>query len=307
MITSFISHEDCALHDMGPWHPENPMRLKAIIDQLEMSGLMNQLTQYKACPVTDEQLYRAHPKAHIHALQLSLPEQGFTTLEEETLLGPRSLEAAAYAAGAVVQGIDQVFKNQANNAFCAVRPPGHHAERVESMGFCFYNNVAVGALHALEVYKLDRVAIVDFDVHHGNGTVDIFQNDPRVMVCSSFQHPFYPWRYASSKWENIINTPLDAHSGSLAFRRTIEADWLPALQKFKPQLILVSAGFDAHREDPMGELNLEDDDFHWVTRLLMDQAKSHCDGRLVSVLEGGYDLSALARSSHRHIEALQGL
>lgn len=307
MITSFITHEGCALHDMGPWHPESPMRLNAIIEQLKLSGLMDQLTQYKAYPVTEEQLYRAHPQAHIRSLQLSLPEQGFTTIEDETLLGPRSLEAAAYAAGAVVNGVDQVFNQQASNVFCAVRPPGHHAERVESMGFCFYNNVAVGALHALEHHKLDRVAIVDFDVHHGNGTVDIFQNDPRVMVCSSFQHPFYPWRYADSEREHIINTPLDAHSGSLEFRRAIEASWLPALQKFKPQLILVSAGFDAHREDPMGELNLEYDDFHWITNLLMDQAKSHASGRLVSVLEGGYDLNALARSAHRHIEALQGL
>lgn len=307
MITSFITHEDCALHDMGPWHPENPMRLNAIIEQLKLSGLMNQLMQYKARPVTTEQLQRVHPKAHLRSLELSLPETGFTTLEEETLLGPRSLEAAAYAAGAVVRGVNQVFRNQADNVFCAVRPPGHHAEKVESMGFCFYNNVAVGALHALETYGLERVAIFDFDVHHGNGTVDIFQNDPRVLVCSSFQHPFYPWRYAESEWENIVNTPLAAHSGGLEFRRAIEASWLPAIQKFKPQLILVSAGFDGHREDPMGELNLDDDDFHWVTSFLMDQARSFCAGKLVSVLEGGYNLNSLARSVHRHLEALQAI
>lgn len=307
MITSFITHQDCGLHDMGPWHPESPLRLNAIIDQLKLSGLMNQLMQYKARPVTEEQLHRAHPKAHIRSLQLSLPQEGFTALEDETLLGPRSLDAAAVAAGAVVRGVDQIFRNQADNVFCAVRPPGHHAERVESMGFCFYNNVAVGALHALEHYGLDRVAIVDFDVHHGNGTVDVFRNDPRVMVCSSFQHPFYPWRYADSEWDHIINTPLDAHTGSFDFRKAIESSWLPALQKFRPQLLLISAGFDAHREDPMGELNLEDDDYHWITNLLMDVSKTYCNGHLVSVLEGGYDLSSLARSVHRHIEALQGI
>ncbi|WP_416886831.1 histone deacetylase family protein [Marinospirillum sp.] len=307
MITSFITHPDCALHDMGPWHPENPLRLNAIVDQLMLSGLMNQLLQYKAKPVTEEQLCRVHPRAHLRSLELSLPQEGFTAIEDETLLAPRSLEAAAIAAGAVIKGVDQIFKNQADNVFCAVRPPGHHAEKVESMGFCFYNNVAVGALHALEVYGLERVAIVDFDVHHGNGTVDIFRNDPRVLVCSSFQHPFYPWRYADLNADHIINTPLDAHTASLAFRKQIEASWLPALQKFKPQLILVSAGFDAHREDPMGELDLEDDDYYWITQLLMDQAQAHSGGRLVSVLEGGYELAPLARSVHRHIEALQGL
>lgn len=307
MITSFITHEDCALHDMGPWHPENPMRINAIIDQLKLSGLMNQLMQYKARPVTEEQLYRVHPKAHVRSLELSLPETGFTAIEEETLLCPRSLEAASYAAGAVVRGVNQVFRNQADNVFCAIRPPGHHAEKVESLGFCFYNNAAIGALHAIEEYGLERVAIFDFDVHHANGTVDIFRDDPRVMVCSSFQHPFYPWRYAELEGDNLINTPLDAHSGSLEFRRAIENSWLPAIQNFKPQLVIISAGFDAHREDEMGELNLEDDDYHWVTNFLMEQAQSFCDGKVVSVLEGGYNLNSLARSVHRHIEALQNL
>lgn len=305
MITSFISHEDCALHDMGPWHPENPMRLNAIIEQLKLSGLMNQLMQYKARPVTPEQLYRVHPQAHVRSLELSVPETGFTTIEEETLLGPRSLEAASYAAGAVIRGANQLFRNQADNVFCAVRPPGHHAERVESLGFCFYNNAAIGAMHALEEYNLDRVAIFDFDVHHANGTVDIFQDDPRVMVCSSFQHPFYPWRYADLEREHIINTPLDAHSGSYEFRKAIESSWLPAIQNFKPQLVIISAGFDAHREDPMGELNLEDDDYYWITNMLMDQARIYSNNKVLSVLEGGYDLNSLARSVHRHIEALQ--
>lgn len=307
MITSFITHKDCALHDMGPWHPENPQRLNAIIDQLKLSGLMNQLMQYTARPVTEEQLQRVHPRAHLRSLQLSVPQEGFTAIEDETLLTPHTLDAASVAAGAVIRGVDQIFKNQADNVFCAVRPPGHHAERVESMGFCFYNNVAVGAMHAIEQYGLQRVAILDFDVHHGNGTVDVFRNDPRVLVCSSFQHPFYPWRYADHQGDNIINTPLEARTGSLTFRKAIEASWLPALQHFKPELLLISAGFDGHREDPMGELNLEDDDYHWITQLLMDVARTHCNGRVVSVLEGGYDLSALARSAHRHIEALQGL
>lgn len=307
MITSFITHPDCALHDMGPWHPENPHRLTAIIDRLRLTGLMQELMQYKARPITDEQLFRVHPKAHIRSLQLSLPEQGFTPLEDETLLGPQSLDAASVAAGAAIRAVDQVMKNQTDNVFCAVRPPGHHAERVESMGFCFYNNAAIAAVHAIETFGLERVAILDFDVHQGNGTVDIFHDDPRVLVCSTFQHPFYPWRYAESQWDNIINCPLAAGDGSQQFRKLVEQRWLTALDSFKPQLIIASAGFDAHREDPMGELNLEDDDYYWVTQLLMDVARRHCNGHLVSILEGGYELSSLSRSVHRHIEALVGL
>ncbi|SEI60962.1 Acetoin utilization deacetylase AcuC [Allopseudospirillum japonicum] len=307
MITSFISHQDCTLHNMGPWHPESPHRLTAIDERLRRSGLMQELLQYKARPVTPEQLFRVHPKAHVRSLELSVPEDGVVAIEDETLLCPHSLEAATMAAGAVIRGTEQVLKNQADNVFCAVRPPGHHAERVESMGFCFYNNVAVGVEHAIQNFGVQRVAVLDFDVHHANGTVDIFKGREDVLVCSSFQHPFYPWRYADSEWDNILNTPLDAGAGGLDFRRAIEAQWLPALQMHRPDIIFISAGFDAHQEDPMGELNLLEDDYYWITQLICDVAKTYSQGRVVSVLEGGYELDALARSVEKHVQALAGL
>lgn len=307
MITSFISHQDCALHNMGPWHPESPHRLTAIDERLRRSGLMQELLQYKARPVTPEQLFRVHPKAHVRSLELSVPEDGVVAIEDETLLCPHSLEAATMAAGAVIRGTEQVLKNQADNVFCAVRPPGHHAERVESMGFCFYNNVAVGVEHAIQNFGVQRVAVLDFDVHHANGTVDIFKGREDVLVRSSFQHPFYPWRYADSEWDNILNTPLDAGASGLDFRRAIEAQWLPALQMHRPDIIFISAGFDAHQEDPMGELNLLEDDYYWITQLICDVAKTYSQGRVVSVLEGGYELDALARSVEKHVQALAGL
>lgn len=309
MITSYISHSECMLHDMGPWHPESPHRISSINQQLERSGLAQELMHYNARAVTEEQVYRVHPQAHVRSLELSQPDEGemLVEIDDDTLIGPRTMHAASLAAGAVVRATEQILKNQADNVFCAVRPPGHHAERVESMGFCFLNNVAIGVEHARQNFGIKRVAIVDFDVHQGNGTVDIFKNDPDVLVCSSFQHPFFPWRFADSEWDNIVNTPLNAGCNSLEFRKKVEESWLPALQIHRPEMIFISAGFDAHKDDPMGETNLTEEDFYWVTKLLMDVAGTYCNNRIVSVLEGGYNLSSLAHSAHKHIEALKGL
>jgi len=307
MITSFISHPHCDLHHMGPEHPESPQRLEAIRARLALGGLLQQTMQSEARPASEEELARVHPLRHLRALDKCVPESGIVTLDSDTLMNPASLDAARVAAGAVIRGVDQVYRGQADNVFCAVRPPGHHAEGTDAMGFCFYNNVAVGAAHARERYGARRIAILDFDVHQCNGTIDIFKNDPDVLICTSFQFPFYPWRYLRSEWQNVVNTPLEAGTDSTTFRQAIEDDWLPALHGFKPDLVLVSAGFDAHREDPMADLCLEDEDFYWVTRLALDIAALYADNRLVSVLEGGYNLKSLARSTEAHVKALLDL
>lgn len=307
MITSFISHPHCDLHHMGPEHPESPQRLEAIRARLALSGLLQQTMQSEARPASEEELARVHPLRHLRALDKCVPESGIVTLDSDTLMNPASLDAARVAAGAVIRGVDHVYRGQADNVFCAVRPPGHHAEGTDAMGFCFYNNVAVGAAHARERYGARRIAILDFDVHQCNGTIDIFKNDPDVLICTSFQFPFYPWRYLRSEWQNVVNTPLEAGTDSTTFRQAIEDDWLPALHGFKPDLVLVSAGFDAHREDPIADLCLEDEDFYWVTRLALDIAALYADNRLVSVLEGGYNLKSLARSTEAHVKALLDL
>ncbi len=307
MITAFISHPDCDLHHMGPEHPESPLRLEAIRARLALSGLLQQTMQSEARPASEEELARVHPLRHLRALDKCLPATGIVTLDSDTLMNPDSLSAARVAAGAVIRGVDQVYRGQADNVFCAVRPPGHHAEATDAMGFCFYNNVAVGAAHARARHGVRRIAILDFDVHQCNGTIDIFKDDPDILICTSFQYPFYPWRYLRSEWQNVVNTPLEAGTDSAAFRKAIEDDWLPALHAFKPELVLVSAGFDAHREDPLAELCLEDEDYYWITRLALDIAALYADNRLVSVLEGGYDLDSLGRSVEAHVKALLGL
>ncbi len=307
MITAFISHPDCDLHHMGPEHPESPLRLEAIRTRLALSGLLQQTMQSEARPASEEELARVHPLRHLRALDKCVPATGIVTLDSDTLMNPDSLSAARVAAGAVIRGVDQVYRGQADNVFCAVRPPGHHAEATDAMGFCFYNNVAVGAAHARARHGVRRIAILDFDVHQCNGTIDIFKDDPDILICTSFQYPFYPWRYLRSEWQNVVNTPLEAGTDSAAFRKAIEDDWLPALHAFKPELVLVSAGFDAHREDPLAELCLEDEDYYWITRLALDIAALYADNRLVSVLEGGYDLDSLGRSVEAHVKALLGL
>lgn len=307
MITAYITHPRCMDHHMGPQHPESPLRLEAIRARLALAGVLQQTMQSEAKPATDEQLLRVHPARHLHALDKCVPDAGLVTIDDgDTLMNPHSLDAARVAAGAVVRGVDQVFRHQADNVFCAVRPPGHHAEASDAMGFCFYNNVAVGAAHAREQYAARRIAILDFDVHQCNGTIDIFKDDRDVLICTSFQYPFYPWRYLRSEHHNVVNTPLEAGCDSAAFRKAIEDDWLPALHAFKPDLVLLSAGFDAHRDDPMAELNLDEADYHWITRMAMEIAALYADNRLVSVLEGGYNTEALGRCAEAHVKALLG-
>lgn len=302
--SALITHEDCCLHDMGSYHPESPARLTAIREYLDGSGLLKELSVLQAQPALIEQIERVHPHQHVARIRAAGPEEGLVSIDPDTSLCPHSIRAADLAAGAIVQAVDGVCDKRFQNAFCAVRPPGHHAEQAISMGFCLFNNIAIGVRHAQAERGLTRIAVLDFDVHHGNGTVDIFKDDPSVMVCSSFQHPFYPGRYADIERPNIINTPLAAGTGGEQFRQAIERDWLPALERHQPEMIFVSAGFDAHRDDPLGGLNLVEDDYAWITRLIVKAARQYADGKLVSILEGGYDLDALAQSVYEHLGEL---
>lgn len=307
MQTAYISHSLCFRHDLGAHHPESAARLHAIEDQLIASGIMDYLQRHDAPAVTREQLLRVHDADYMDLLASSTPSQGLVQLEGDITLNPFSYQAALHAAGAVVLGVDLVMAKKVENAFCSIRPPGHHAERSRGMGFCYFNNVAVGAAHVMAQYGLQRVAIVDFDVHYGNGTEDIFHNDPRVLMCSTFQHPFYPYSGATSSNDHMINVPLAAGSDGEVFRQAVTQYWLPALEKFQPEFLLISAGFDAHYSDDMARLNLNETDYAWVTAVLKDVAKKYSQGRIVSVLEGGYALQALGRSVLVHIKQLGGL
>ena len=282
-------------------HAERPDRLRAISLHLHNTGLLAELDQRLATPVSDDALARIHDSGYLASLNALLPAEGLVAVDPDTALCPASLEAAHMATGAVVDAVAAVLDGEGTSAFCAVRPPGHHADSDAAMGFCFYNSIAVGADVALQHPEVSRVAILDFDVHHGNGTVEIFQNRPEVLVCSSFQHPYYPHRYHDVIRPNIVHTPLPAGTGSQAFRAALEADWLAALDEHKPDLILVSAGFDAHRDDPLAGLMLADEDFGWAAELIVAAARKHCGGKVVSTLEGGYDLAALARSVHAYL------
>jgi len=308
MSTVFYSHPDCRLHDMGAGHPECPARLDAITDHLLATGLDIALDFRDAPLATDEQLERAHSTHYvteIRDLLRSLRDEGVTrALDPDTIAGPHTLAAALRAAGAAVAATDDVLAGRAQAAFCSVRPPGHHATRDEAMGFCFFNNVAVAARHALDVHGLARVAIIDFDVHHGNGTEDIIAGDERVLMCSFFQHPLYPYSGAVPKGTNMVNVPLAPYTRGAAIREAIEAMWLPALDEFRPEMIFISAGFDAHREDDLGQLGMVEADYEWITRRMVQLARKHAQGRIVSCLEGGYNLGALARSVVAHLRVL---
>ena len=311
MTTAFFSHAECRLHDMGAGHPECPQRLDAIHDQLRASGIDMALDFHDAPAVTLEQLERAHTAAYVmqlHETMRQVRESGAPkALDPDTLVGPGTWGAALRAAGAAVAATDRVLLRQAENAFCAVRPPGHHATRDQTMGFCFFNNVAVAARHALDVHGLQRVALIDFDVHHGNGTEDIIAGDERVLMCSFFQHPLYPYSGAVPKGTNMINVPVAPYTRGAEIRQTIAQTWLPALEDFKPEMLFISAGFDAHREDDLGQLGLVEDDYAWITGQLMAVAERHAQRRIVSCLEGGYALSALARSVVAHVRVLAGV
>ena len=307
MHTAYITHLTCLKHDMGSGHPESPARMHAIEDQLIASGLLDHLCRYEAHQASKEQLARAHARQYIEWIFSQSPSSGLVDLDGDTAMNPHSLNAALHAAGAVIDGVDLVMSGQVQNAFCNIRPPGHHAGRASAAGFCIFNNVAVATAHALEQHGLQRVAIADFDVHHGNGTEEIFHDDPRVMLCSTFRHPYYPFRGADSGNDHIINVPLAAGSSGVEFRAAVTDHWLPALERFQPQLILVSAGFDAHWEDDMGGLALHETDYFWVTERLKQLAKQYAQGRIVSALEGGYALHALGRSVMAHIKSLSEL
>ena len=287
---------------MGPDHPECPERLASISDHVIALGLDPYVVRHEATPATREQLSRVHSPAYVEAIEHAAPASGLRYLDPDTALNPHSVRAALHAAGAAVNAVDLVCGGEHQKAFCAVRPPGHHAESRRAMGF--FNNVAVGAAHALAVHGLARVAIVDFDVHHGNGTEEMFSDDPRVLMVSTFQYTLYPYSGVDNPAPNMVNIPLSAGSGGAEFRDAVVERWLPALDEQQPELILISAGFDAHREDPLAGLQFTESDYAWVTRELCSVARRHADGRIVSSLEGGYALSALGRSAAAHIREL---
>jgi acetoin utilization deacetylase AcuC-like enzyme len=307
MRTLYYSHPDFLLHATGAGHPERPARLKVIGQALEQAEFAK-LIRVPAPLGTEQQASLIHPAAHIQHLRDALPTQGTYPLNPDTVLSPGSLTAAFRAVGAVCDAVDRIMADTADNAFCAVRPPGHHAEPMQAMGFCLFNNIAIAAEHARQRYHLQRVAIVDFDVHHGNGTQAAFYHQPQVFYASSHEMPHYPGTgYPSETGAgNIVNVPLRAGDTGIEFREKYQSLILPALERFKPQLLLVSAGFDAHRDDPLSSIRLVEEDYRWVTQALKETAGRHCQGRMVSVLEGGYNLKALAASVAVHVRGLMG-
>jgi len=291
---------------MGSYHPECPERLSAISDFMIAQGVDSYFAYHEAPLATFQQLKRVHSAAHLERLKRLAPELGIVHLDPDTAMNRHTWQAALRAAGAGVLAVDLVMAGEVQNAFCAVRPPGHHAERATAMGFCFFNNIAVAAAHALVAHHLARVAVVDFDVHHGNGTEDCFKGDPRVLMVGTFQHPFYPYSGTDHPAFNMVNVPLGRGSDGEEFRRVVSDIWMPRLHEFKPEMILISAGFDAHYEDDMGGLKLLEKDYAWVTEQVQRVAEESAQGRIVSMLEGGYALSALARSVVCHLRTLAG-
>jgi acetoin utilization deacetylase AcuC-like enzyme len=304
MTTAYISHPDTLLHMMDGNHPESPARITAIKNELVKTGVYQKLATYDAPLATDVQLQRVHSPTYIQKIRALSPKAGLVKLDADTSMGPMSLSATLHASGATILATDLVMQNKVDNAFCCVRPPGHHAGHANSAGFCIFNHIAVGVAHAMGHYGIKRVAIVDFDVHHGDGTEDIFKDDPRVMLCSTFQHPFYPHRGYNTRTKNMVNVPMPAKSDGHAFQQVFEHEFLPALNSFKPEIIYISAGFDAHANDPLADLNLLDADYQWITAFIKKMANQHAEGRIVSLLEGGYQLQSLAVAVRHHIETL---
>lgn len=309
MSTAIFSHPDCARHDMGEWHPESPARLQAIEDQLILARI-DGLIERREAPLAElPAILRNHSENALAMVRDNVPreEGAHYPLDGDTLLCSHSYQAALRAAGAALAATDAVIAGSIDNAFCAIRPPGHHARPGEPMGFCLFNNVAIAARHALESHGLERVAIIDFDVHHGNGTADAFRGDARVLMASFYQHPFYPYTQPEPRTDTWVNIPVPAHSGGDVVRPLITEHWLPALHQFRPEMIFISAGFDAHREDDIGGMALVEADYAWITSELMQIARLYAKGRIVSCLEGGYNLSALGRSVVAHVKALAEL
>ena len=302
--TAFISHPDTLLHVMDGSHPESPARITAIKNAVNASDLKEKLQFYEAPAATKAQLQRVHSADYVDYIYSIAPKAGLVRLDGDTAMGPMSLSAALHASGAVILATDLVLTGKAKNAFCCVRPPGHHAGRANSAGFCIFNHIAVGVAHALSQYPIKRAAIVDFDVHHGDGTEDIFSSNPNVMLCSTFQHPFYPFSGAETRSNHMINVPLAAHTKREGFRKAVMSEFAPALDGFKPEIIFVSAGFDAHLNDPLADLTLIEEDYVWITEFIKEFAAKYAKNRIVSSLEGGYHLSSLAQSAWVHINSL---
>ena len=312
MSTAFFTHADCRRHDMGRGHPECPARLDAIEDHFLATGLADVLARHDDAPLArPEDLANAHTGGYLGELDETfdrVAESGeLKSVDPDTAACPQTRQAALRAAGTAVAATDLVLDGRAENAFCAIRPPGHHATRDAAMGFCFYNNVAIAARHALDVRGLQRVAIVDFDVHHGNGTEDIIAGDERVLMVSIFQDQLYPFSGNEPKASNMLNVPVPAYTKGTEIREIVLYQWLPLLERFRPEMIFVSAGFDAHRDDDLGRLGLVEADYEWITQRLVEVAKRHAQGRIVSCLEGGYNLNALARSAAAHVRVLAGV
>jgi len=311
--TGYYSHPDCRRHEMGPGHPECPERLDAIEDRLLLTGVADALERREAPLASTELIELAHDKSHVAAMrgmgeeladQINAGGRPYAQIDPDTSMNPHTWNAIRRGAGAVLAATDAVMAGEIENAFCAVRPPGHHACRSRAMGFCIFNNVAIGARYALERHGLKRVAIVDFDVHHGNGTEDILAGDDRVLMVGIFQSPFYPGTGYPPLADNMVNLPIPAYTKGDVIRKKIEQEWLPALEAFKPEMIFISAGFDAHREDDLGQLGLVEQDYTWMTEQIKQVADKYAKGRIVSSLEGGYNLDALGRSVEAHLRAL---
>lgn len=314
--TGYFTHRDCWLHEMGAAHPECPQRLDAIEDRLLISGVMDALVRYEAPKASVFDLQLAHSRMHVAALRgldLLLQEEiqaggdNYTQIDQDTSMNQHTWNATLRAAGAVLAATDAVMAGEITNAFCAVRPPGHHAEHDKPMAFCFVNNVALGVKYAINRHRVQRVAVIDFDVHHGNGTEDILAGDEKALMVGFFQHPFFPFSGDKPKAANMLNLPLPAHTQGMEVREIVDMMWVPRLEAFKPELIFISAGFDAHREDDMGQLALNESDYAWMTGLIKDIADRHAKGRIVSSLEGGYIPDALARSVEAHVRVLAGV
>ena len=314
--TGYFTHRDCWKHEMGPGHPECPERLDAIEDRLLVSGVFDALERYDAPQAATADLELAHDRMHVammrgysellaEEVQAGGPQ--FSQIDPDTSINVHTWNAALRSAGAGMAATDAVMAGEIENAFCAVRPPGHHATRNKAQGFCFFNNVSVAAKYALERYHLQRVAVVDFDVHHGDGTENILAGDMRALMVGIFQHPFYPFCGDQNPAANMLNVPIPAYTRGMDIREMIEMSWIPRLEEFQPEMIFISAGFDAHREDDMGQLGLTEQDFAWITQRIKDIAKRYSKGRIVSLLEGGYVMSPLARSVEAHIRVLADL
>lgn len=311
--TGYFSHPDCMRHEMGAGHPECPQRLSAIEDRLLITGLDMALSRREPAPAALADIELAHGRMHVAALRglddvlredMAAGGPAYTHLDADTAINVHTWQAALRSAGAAIEATDAVLAGELENAFCAVRPPGHHACRDKAMGFCFFNNVAIAAKYAVERHGLKRVAIVDFDVHHGNGTEDIVAGDERILMVSFYQHPFYPEGGSQSDAPNLLNVPVPAYTKGMDIRELVEMMWLPRLDAFRPEMIFISAGFDAHREDDMGQLGLVEQDYAWITQRIKDVAQRHAQGRIVSCLEGGYNPGALARSVEAHLRVL---